>query len=332
MHVIELLHIQKVAGANLVLDIDTLLVAEGEVAAVLGPAGSGKSVLLALLTGGTRPTYGTVRLAGLDPVQDKRQLSQRVGVLFAENGLYERQSALDNLIFHCRLRNLPHTRVRAVLEQVGLADRAGEPAGRLPPGLARRLAFGRSILHQPSILLLVSPFTGCDDTSVNLLSRLMRQCAGEGTAVLCLSTPDSALETLCQTVHLLEKGRLAKTYAPQAGPRLELSFKIPARQEGQVVLVNPADILYVSTDNEQTCLHTAGGSILSHLTMGELEQRLSHNGFFRAHRSHLVNLQRVKAVVPYTRDSFTLILDDAPATEIPLSKTAARKLRELLGY
>ncbi|MBE0409172.1 MAG: LytTR family transcriptional regulator DNA-binding domain-containing protein [Anaerolineales bacterium] len=332
MIAIELNQVQKTIGNSNALEIKSLIVESGELAAVIGQAGSGKTILLKILTGNTIPTSGTVRLLGLDPVKAKKQLNHKIGVLFSENGLYERLSALENLGFHCRLRHLPKTRAMAVLEQVGLADRASEPASRLPPSLARRLAFGRTILHQPAILLLEKPFSGCDDSSVEHLSRLMRQFAKEGTAILVLSPETGDLDSLCQTIHFLEKGQLVKSYSPQASDLIEIPFKIPARQEDQVVLVNPADILYISTENEQTCLNTVFESIASHLTIGELDQRLSHNGFFRAHRSYLVNLQRVKAVVPYTRDSFTLILDDAQCTEIPLSKSSARKLRDLLGY
>ena len=66
--------------------------------------------------------------------------------------------------------------------------------------------------------------------------------------------------------------------------------------------------------------------------MSELEQRLSRSGFFRAHRGYLVNLQHVKEVIPYTRDSYSLRLKDPEGTKIPLSKTAARELRAILGY
>jgi ABC-2 type transport system ATP-binding protein len=70
----------------------------------------------------------------------------------------------------------------------------------------------------------------------------------------------------------------------------------------------------------------------THFTLNELEERLLRSGFFRAHRSYLVNLQHVKEVIPYTRNSFSLRLDDEAGTEIPLSKSAAGELRELLGY
>lgn len=64
----------------------------------------------------------------------------------------------------------------------------------------------------------------------------------------------------------------------------------------------------------------------------ELEERLAGRGFFRAHRSYLVNLQHVKSVIPYTRATYSLILDDPAGTEIPLSRNAATELRQLLGY
>ena len=329
---IELHHVQKVVGQNTVLDIESLAVGAGEIAGVVGPTGSGKSALLALLTGQSRPTAGTVQVAGLNPARDRDLFSQKVGVLFAKDGLYERLSTRANLIFHCRLRNLPASQAEELLAQVGLADHAAVSAGRLPGGLARRLAFGRAILHYPAVLLLVEPLAGCDAASSAWLGGLIRQLGSQGTAVLILAPGVAGLSNLCQTVHEMERGRIVRTYAPQEDRQVEFPFKIPARLEGEVALVNPADILYASTEKGRACLHTAEGQIPTHFTLSELEERLARSGFFRAHRGYLVNLQRVKAVVPYTRDSFTLVLDDPASTEIPLSKSSARELRELLGY
>lgn len=331
---IEIYQLQKMPSATPLLDIETLTVAAGEIVAIVGPVGSGKTELLDLLTGQSQPTRGTVRVCGLDPRRDHQRLSQRVGVVFRENGLYERQSVRANLTFHCSLRGLPNRRADEVLAEVGLADHAATPAARLPANLARRLAFGRAILHKPQALLLMDPFAGCDTASCAVLSQSMRQMAQGGAAVLILTREGAGLAALCRAVYTLEQGRLRRVDIPQGNeePKAELPFKVPARQEGQVVLVNPADILFASAEEDQTHLHTTMGEIPSHLSMGDLETRLLRNGFFRAHRSYLVNLQRVKAIIPYTRDSYTLILDDPANTEIPLSRNAAKELRELLGY
>jgi len=331
---IKLDHVQKVAGRNTVLAVEALSVQAGEVAAVVGPIDSGQAHLLALLTGQSPPTAGTVRVAGLDPASDRAQLSQQVGVLFSENALYDRLSARANLTFYCQLRGLPAGRADEVLLQVGLVDHAAVLAGRLPSGLARRLALGRAILHRPAVLILQEPLAGCDAASADLLARLIPQLAAQGTAVFLLVTDLAGLEGACQARYSIERGQVAPIAATpdQTGSREDRPFKVPARQEGQVALVNPADILYASAEGGRTYLHTTAGTIPTHLTLTELEPRLARRGFFRAHRSYLVNLQRVKAVVPYTRDSFTLVLDDPADTEIPLSKTAAGDLRELLDY
>ncbi len=329
---IEIDHLHKVVGQSTVLAIESLRVGAGEVAAILEAGGSGTPALVALLTGQSRPTAGAVRVAGLDPVRDRTRLSQEMGVLFAENGLYERLPARGNLAFHCRLRGLPEARADEVLAEVGLADHAAVAAGKLPSGLVRRLALGRALLHRPRVLLLVEPLAGCEAASCALLVRLLRQWAGAGTAILILAAEGVGLAGLDPAIYALVEGCLVRSEVPAPGHANELPLKIPARLEGKVDLLNPADILYASAEKGQTCLHTAEGRIPTHLTLAELEERLARSGFFRAHRSYLVNLQRVRAVIPYTRDSFTLTLDDATGTEIPLSKAAAAELRELLGY
>jgi ABC-2 type transport system ATP-binding protein len=96
--------------------------------------------------------------------------------------------------------------------------------------------------------------------------------------------------------------------------------------------VNPTDILYADVEGGRAFLQTAEGRLPTQFTLSELDQRLGRSGFFRAHRGYLVNLQHVKEVIPYTRNSFSLRLDDAAGTKIPLSKSAAAELRELLGY
>ncbi len=332
--VIRLEQVHKVDGQRTVLDVDDLAVHAGEIVAVLGLAGSGKKELLDLLTGRSLPTAGTVRIAGLDPAAkgDRAEFGRRVGVLPAENALYERLSARANLAFHCRLRNLPPARADEVLREIGLADHAALLARNLPSGLARRLAFGRAILHRPSVLLLHDPLADCDANSSDLLARLIRRLSGEGAAVLILTGDAAGLASLCRPAYILDRGHLSAALPPAQVGQDDLPFKIPARQEGEIHLINPAQVLYASAEGGRTCLHTADGPIATHLTLSELEGRLVHHGFFRAHRGYLVNLQRVKMVVPYTRDSFSLVLDDPDGTEVPLSKAAARDLRDFIGY
>jgi ABC-2 type transport system ATP-binding protein len=329
---IEITDLQKVIDNKNVINIEALRAETGQVVAIVGPIDSGKEVLFDLLTGQSRPTTGTIELVGLDPAIDRETFSHNVGVLFAEDNLYKRMSALDNLKFYCRIRRLPSSRAQDVLSLVGLADHSNVKVEKLPPSLVRRLAYGRAILNDPQVLLLVEPFEKCDQSTISLLSKLTRHLTSEGAAALILAEEPSNLSTLCNMIYRLDQGRVVEAYNPQEEPEPALPFMIPARLEGKVALVDPVDILYVMAQHDRAYLQTQDDLLPTQFTMTELEKRLSRSGFFRAHRGYLVNLQHVKEVIPYTRDSFSLKLKDESGTEIPLSKAAARELRELLGY
>jgi ABC-2 type transport system ATP-binding protein len=332
LEMIEIQGLQKVIDQTTVLDIESLEARSGEVTAVVGPTSSGKSALLEILIGQSRPTVGSARLTGREPILDRDSFSRQVGVMFLDDGLYKHRSPLANLAFHSRLYGLPKTRAREVLDQVGLADRAHAKIEKLPSGLARRLAFGRAILHDPAILLLVEPFARCDEASISLLSKLIRQAAENGKTLLILANDSANLETLCDTIYFLNQGRIVEVRNPQDERETQLPFKIPVRMEGSVALVNPADILYADAEEGRAFLRTKDGRLPTQFTLAELEERLSLSGFFRAHRGYLVNLQHVTEVIPFTRNSFSLRLDDPEGTLIPLSKSAASELRDLLGY
>lgn len=329
---IVLTDLQKVHDQTTVIDIPSLQVKGGEIAALFGPVDSGKDVLFQLLTGSACPTNGSVLLAGVDPYHDRKAFSCLVGVMFAENTLYKRLSVIENLQFYCRLYRLPKTRAVEVLEQVGLADQIGVSTEKLSPNLSRRLALGRAILNNPKVLLLADPFASCEQVSIKLIIQVVRKQADSGTAVLLFTQDITNLENFCDIVYRMDQGRIIEADDPRQEQQRQRPFMVPARSNDKIVLVDPAEILYVFAQEDHAYLQTLDERLPTQFTLAELEKRLSLSGFFRAHRSYLVNLQQVKEVIPYTRDSFSLRLKDAAGTKIPLSKSAERGLRELLGY
>ena len=330
---IEIENLQKITNQRTAVDISALGVSAGEIVALIGPVGSGKSELLEMLIGQALPSAGSIRVAGLDPVTDRNQFSRRVGVLFAEDSLYQQRSPLGNLQFHAKLYGLPRSKAQEVLERVGLADHGKAKMDKLATGLSRRLAFGRAILHDPAVLILVDPFARCDEASINLLSDLMQTLAESKVAILVLADDSTLFEPICDVIYVLNEGRIVGKTLPGEEQEAHFPFKIPVKLEGRVALVNPSDIYYADADAGRADLHTTNGETLpTQFTLSDLEVRLARSGFFRAHRGYLVNLQHVKEVIPFTRNSFSLRLDDADGTLIPLSKSAAGDLRDLLDY
>lgn len=329
---LEIHNLQKVQQGKTVLDIASFEVLSGQIAGLIAREGSGMQDLIRLVTGRTQPSAGTLRLAGIDPFMDRPALSQSIGVMFAEDTVYKNMGVLSNLHFQARLYGLPKGRAEEILSQVGLADQAKLSVGKLSPSLLRRLAFGCAILHSPQFLFLVEPFARCDEATISLLSNLIHLQSEQGAASLILSADSNSLAMLCAPLYELQDGRIVKVESSEGEAVQGQPFKIPVKTEDKVLLLNPADILYADASGDRAFLVTTEGRLPTQFTLTELEKRLERSGFFRAHRSYLVNLQHVKEIIPFTRNSYSLRLDDPAATQIPLSKSAATELRELLGY
>jgi ABC-2 type transport system ATP-binding protein len=327
---IEVDHLEKIVDTRTVLAIEHWSVAPGEIAAVVGPVGSGKTTLLQVLAGETAPSGGTVRIGSQAPQAARAQM----GIVWADDLLYDRGTVRENLLFYAGLRGITRAEVDAVLARVHLSDQAGTRADKLAAPLKRRLSLARALLHRPAVLLLDELEQRTDRETRDLFCRVLTEVAAATPAAVVLTTPDPLWASRCATqLYDLHNGRIvaAATPEPDAVPPVQ-PFKIPARKADRVVFYNPADVLYATSRDGKTFLHTADDSAVSNLTLQELDARLSRSGFFKAHRAYLVNLQRIREVVPFTKDSFLLILDDAERTQVPLSKQAAKDLQELLGY
>ncbi len=335
---LQVRRLEKIIAGRSVLTVDALDVEAGEVVAVIGAAGSGKTLLVRLLSGTVPPSGGSIVFKG-ECFTPASELRRQMGVLFEEDLLYERMSLRQNLEFYARLKSLPTGQVAETLDKVGLSDQALKRTSQLTPSAKRRLAFARLLMGRPCFMLLDQPIRRTDLETQELFGRLIRQAAAEGAAVL-LTDEDLSWAGKCSTrVVELEDGRVTGAYAlAPAGdrsapaPEQLTPFKVTARKEDRILLYDPGDILYATSRDGKTYLRTASEEAVANFTLQELETRLVGRGFFKAHRAYLVNLQHVRAVIQYTRNSYSLQLDDQQQSLIPLSKQFEKELQELLGY
>lgn len=334
---LQIRRLEKMIEGRSMLAIDALDVEAGEIVAVLGLIGSGKTLLIRLLAGVLASSGGSITLDGEIISPEAHQVRRHLGVLFAEDLLYDRQSARGNLVFTCQMYGLPTSRIEIMLGQVGLSDQAQKSVGKLAPSEQRRLAFARVLLGQHRLLLLDQPILRTDLATQELFARLLKQAAADGAAVLFTDEDLTWASTCCTRVVELENGRVVNDYpfertASTATPEHFTPFKVTARKEDRILLYDPGDILYATSRESKTYLRTANEEAVTNFTLQELERRLAGRGFFKAHRAYLVNLQHIKAVIQYTRNSYMLQLDDPQESMIPLSKQSEKELQDLLGY
>jgi heme exporter protein A len=163
----------------------------GRCLGLFGPNGAGKTTLLKILATLTRPSAGTVWIAGHDAVRDAAQVRRMLGVLSHRTFLYGHLTAWENLRFYGRmfgLQRLPE-RIADVLQTVDLTAQAHQLVRTYSRGMQQRLAIARAILHAPALLLLDEPYTGLDKHSASRLLVLLQQLRAEACTII-LSTHD----------------------------------------------------------------------------------------------------------------------------------------------
>lgn len=107
--------------------------------------------------------------------------------------------------------------------------------------------------------------------------------------------------------------------------------RIPAEKQGKTILVNESDIIYAFTEQDHVFIKTFTDRLFTRFTLKELEGRLNSTMFFRTHRCYIVNLQKVKEIIPFFNGTYTLIVEDNEKSEVPVSRAQAKKLRKILG-
>jgi heme exporter protein A len=161
------------------LDLD---VAERDFLLLTGPNGSGKSTLLALLAGLLAPTRGTLEVSAR---------RQEIGFLAHEPLVYRQLTPMENLELYGRLYRVPERRERIgmLLERFGLWEARHQRVAEFSHGMQQRLAFCRTLLHDPRLLLLDEPYSGLDAEGAGLVDDELRQLAGTRTLVVSSHDP-----------------------------------------------------------------------------------------------------------------------------------------------
>jgi ABC-2 type transport system ATP-binding protein len=184
----------------------------GETYGLLGPNGAGKTTSISIIAGLLEPDAGVVTVAGERLTTRTTEPKRKVGLVPQELAIYPDLTARENLRFFGRLYDLAGDalvkRIDRVLEVVGLADRADDPAKEYSGGMKRRLNIGIGLLHEPMLLILDEPTVGVDPQSRNAILESVEQLSDDGLAVLYTTHYMEEAERLCDRVGIIDEGEL----------------------------------------------------------------------------------------------------------------------------
>ena len=204
--------LRKVFGDLAAVDGIDLAVPRGSFYGFLGPNGAGKSTTIKCLTGLLRPSGGSARILGLDPLADPVEVKRKIGVVPEDLALFDRLSGAETLSFIGQVHGLPASVLRSrcseLLELMGLAQAAGDLVADYSHGMRKKLALAAALISSPRLLFLDEPFEGIDAVASRQIKELLSRFVRGGGTVFLTSHILEIVERFCDHLGVIHRGRL----------------------------------------------------------------------------------------------------------------------------
>ena len=263
----------------------------GGIFGLLGPNGAGKSTTIRMIMGILEPDEGKIVL--FDSPRNSRALSQRIGYLPEERGLYKKMKVLDHLIFLGETKGIGRAdarkRAQAWLERLGVSDWAQKKVEDLSKGMQQKVQFAGALLHEPELVILDEPFSGLDPVNAQVMKDIVVAIAAEGRTVLFSTHVMEQAERMCDRIAIIARGQtvvsgtVAQVKADFGGRHVALGFSHD-KSRAEAILADRSLIARVDDYGASAELQMVDGA-----DPGQLLAALVHAG---------VGLRRFEVVEP----------------------------------
>ena len=228
-------------GAEIVaLQSLDLEIKQGEFFGLLGPNGAGKTTTIGILTTRVKPTSGAALIGGADVVSQAVQVRRRIGVVPQRPNPDRSLNVIENLLFHAAYFGIPATaslpRANALLEQLGIAEKAHAKVDEMSGGQQQRLMIARALIHEPQVIFLDEPTVGLDPQTRLSLWEILRSLHGEGRTIVMTTHYMEEADKLCDRIAIVDRGQLLELDTPAA-----LKQRAPGGTLVEVTLSAPTD-------------------------------------------------------------------------------------------
>jgi ABC-2 type transport system ATP-binding protein len=203
----------KSYGSHRVVDRLRFTVQRGEIFALLGPNGAGKTTTIETLEGYRTPDEGSVRVLGLDPIRESKQLKPQIGVMLQQDGLYPGLTAREVLHLFAGYYRQPQD-IDSLLERVGLNTADKTRCRRLSGGQKRRLALALALVGNPALVFLDEPTSGMDPQARLATWEIIRELKRNRATVLLTTHLMDEAERLADRIAIIDHGQLVALDTP----------------------------------------------------------------------------------------------------------------------
>lgn len=205
---LELNQVSKVVGNKTIVEPLSLSLNSGRVLALCGGNGAGKSTILKMVVGISRPSTGTIRVLGLEWESQRERYAKQIGFMPDDFQFSGGLNAWDTICFYAGLRGVGKQRAADVLEIVGLTEARDKLVSRFSKGMRQRLLFAQALLAEPALLVLDEPTNGLDPYWMESLADLLVQLKAAGQSVLFSTHQLDVAEEVADEVIFLNQGNV----------------------------------------------------------------------------------------------------------------------------
>lgn len=212
MAIIEIKNVSKSFGEKVALENVSLEIPEGKIFGLLGPNGAGKTTLIRIINRITIPTSGQVLFQGKPITQSD---VERIGYMPEERGLYRKMKVGEQAMYFAQLKGMSKADAQSSLkewfERFGIQKWWNKKVEELSKGMAQKVQFITTVVHNPKLLILDEPFSGFDPVNAEIVRREILRLKEEGSTII-LSTHDmSSVEELCDNLALINNSHVVIT-------------------------------------------------------------------------------------------------------------------------
>ncbi len=322
---------------NVIKDINFLL-GKGE-ALSLECSEEISDMLIRLILGYDLPGRGEIQIDGMSHVEYMKKFKGKIGVVLKNDALYEDMTISSYLKFFADIFGTKLD-YREMMLKLAILDIGDMKIGNLSYAQKRRVSFARERLKEPELLLFQEPLLNLDRDGAKVIRDNLNELCERKTAVLTTSISFKNTLLIGERAYRMNIDGFFELYDNGEQDSNKLSAdtqnkvytieKIPAKIEDKILLFDPMEIDYIESVQGISYLYIRGDKFPCNISLTDLEERLMNFGFFRCHRSYLINLQRIKEVITWSRNSYSLILGDKLKSSVPLSKGRLEDLKQIL--
>jgi ABC-2 type transport system ATP-binding protein len=215
---IEIEELTRKFGNFIAVDRTSFKVSKREIFGLLGPNGAGKSTIIRMLCTLLRPSEGKAKVAGFDVVEQPSQVREHIGLVTEKVILYDRLTAMENLILFGRLNHMPEVLIKERSERwlklLQMWDWRDKRIGTFSTGMKQRINIARALLHQPDVLFLDEPTLGLDPQTTRSIREFIQELSQEGITIVLTTHIMVEAEMLCHRVGIIDLGKIVALDTP----------------------------------------------------------------------------------------------------------------------